>query len=66
MSLNLRRTVISAPMVRESSVTADCRNVSVWINSLIHVEVSFLVGKGEREEGKGKRMAFLFYHHGRL
>lgn len=67
MSLNLKHTVISAPTVKESNVTADFRNLSFWINSLIHVDVSFfLVGKGGREEERGKRMVFLFYHHGHL
>lgn len=58
MSLNLSRAVISAPMVKESNMTADCRNASFWINSLIHADVSCV--EGERKEGKEKRMVFLF------
>lgn len=58
MSLNLRHTVISAPVVKGSNTTVDCRNGSFWINSLIHTDVSFLVGKGGREEGRGKESGF--------
>lgn len=46
MSLNLKHTVISAPTVKESNVTADFRNLSFWINSLIHVDVSFFFWLG--------------------
>lgn len=66
MSLNLGHTVISAPTVKESNMTAVCRNVSFWINSPIRVDVSFLFGRAGREEGRGKRMVFLFYNHRHL
>lgn len=66
MPLNFRHAVISAPTVKVSSITADCRNTSFWINFLICLNGSFLIGKGGRNGGMGKRMVFLFYHQGDL